>query len=68
MTYAIGETYAHHVYASKQWWNNFWATSPEVWGQPNDRVASLLKSLDGSRKTIAVVDVGAGNGRIPFLP
>jgi 2-polyprenyl-3-methyl-5-hydroxy-6-metoxy-1,4-benzoquinol methylase len=50
------------AYASKEWWNQFWETSPG-WGEPNARVVSLLDSLDGSKETITLIDIGAGNGR-----
>jgi len=53
-------------YATKEWWNQFWETS-QGWGQPNERVSTLLSRMDGSKGTITVVDIGAGNGRNSVL-
>ena len=62
-----GQSHAtNRDYATEKWWDYFWSTS-EGWGEPNSRVTSLLKSLDGSKKIITVVDIGAGNGRNSIL-
>src|SRR5262249_55265139 len=50
------------VYASEEWWDSFWKTS-DGWGKPNGRVTELLSSLDGTKRVVTVLDVGAGNGR-----
>jgi len=57
---------AEAPYASSAWWDGFWKTT-DGWGKPNERVMSLFKSLDGSKKTITVVDIGSGNGRNSVL-
>jgi hypothetical protein len=49
-------------YASPAFWDGFWKNS-DGWGKPNDRVMDLLAKLDGTKETITMVDVGAGNGR-----
>jgi len=57
---------SNNAYASKDWWNAFW-TNSEGWGEPNGRVMSVIESLDGSKQTISIVDIGAGNGRHSIL-
>lgn len=51
-------------YRDIRWYDKFWTTNPQAYGDPNHDLVQIFSTLQKNfKKDFSVLDIGAGNGR-----